>query len=87
MIFDIGFTKKGCNFVVSFISLHAPSGSIIDSETSTPRSIQSPVSPQSPQSPASPAEKMMESATTQPPDFASAISRMGKNPSGKFLMY
>ena len=60
--------------------MHAPSGSIIDSEASTPRSIQSPVSPQSPISPASPAEKMMESSQ---PDLASAISRMGKSASGR----
>nr|XP_054769178.1 intermembrane lipid transfer protein VPS13D-like [Lytechinus pictus] len=52
------------------LSMHAPSGSIVDSEASTPRSLQSPTSPRSP---ASPAEKMME--TTSHAELASAIYR------------
>ncbi|XP_071476546.1 intermembrane lipid transfer protein VPS13D-like [Diadema antillarum] len=56
------------------LSLHAPSGSIVDSEASTPRS------PTSPRSPASPAETMMASATHA--ELASAIQQMGSHGKG-----
>ncbi|PIK58869.1 putative vacuolar protein sorting-associated protein 13D-like [Apostichopus japonicus] len=53
------------------LSIHAPSGSIVDSETSTPRS------PASPQSPASPVERGPE--VPLQPDFASRLTQAGKN--------
>eukprot|EP00057_Strongylocentrotus_purpuratus_P014712 XP_011669186.1 PREDICTED: vacuolar protein sorting-associated protein 13D [Strongylocentrotus purpuratus] len=59
------------------LSMHAPSGSIVDSEASTPRSLRSPTSPRSP---ASPAEKMME--PTSHAELASAIRQMGANSKG-----
>ncbi|XP_038078266.1 vacuolar protein sorting-associated protein 13D-like isoform X2 [Patiria miniata] len=62
------------------LSMHAASGSIVDSEHSTPRSVQSPTSPQSP---ASPTEKMMD--TSSQSVLASALSAMGKSISGTLL--
>ncbi|XP_022090239.1 vacuolar protein sorting-associated protein 13D-like isoform X2 [Acanthaster planci] len=59
------------------LSMHAASGSIVDSEHSTPRSAQSPTSSQSP---ASPVEKMMD--TSSQSVLASALSAMGKSISG-----
>ncbi|XP_033641822.1 vacuolar protein sorting-associated protein 13D-like isoform X2 [Asterias rubens] len=59
------------------LSLHLPSGSIVDSERTTPRSLQSPTSPQSP---ASPAERMMDSSS--PSVLASALSAIGGSISG-----